>query len=87
MATHSNIPAWRVPWTEEPGGLQSMVSQRVGHDLSDLAHTLGEDGKYILSWKGSAHSLLFYYEAFREEAFHDSKWLSCVLLCPEECCN
>ena len=31
-ATHSSILAWRVPWTEEPGGLQSMGSQRVGHD-------------------------------------------------------
>ena len=32
MATHSSIPAWGIPWTEEPGGLQSMGSQRVGHD-------------------------------------------------------
>ena len=32
MATHSSIPAWRIPWTEEPGGLQSMRSQRDGHD-------------------------------------------------------
>ena len=32
MATHSNILAWRIPWTEEPGGLQFMGSQRVGHD-------------------------------------------------------
>ena len=32
MATHSNILAWRIPWREEPGGLQSMGSQRVGHD-------------------------------------------------------
>ena len=32
MATHSNIHAWKIPWTEEPGGLQSMGSQRVGHD-------------------------------------------------------
>ena len=32
MATHSNIPAWRIPGTEEPGRLQSMGSQRVGHD-------------------------------------------------------
>ena len=31
MATHSNILAWRIPWTEEPGGLQSMGSHRVGH--------------------------------------------------------
>ena len=39
MATHSSIPAWRIPWTEEPGGLQSMGSQRVGHNRSDLACT------------------------------------------------
>ena len=32
MATHSSILAWRIPWTEEPGGLQSIVLQRVGHD-------------------------------------------------------
>ena len=32
MATHSSILAWRIPWTEEPGRLQSMESQRVGHD-------------------------------------------------------
>ena len=32
MAPHSSILAWRIPWTEEPGRLQSMGSQRVGHD-------------------------------------------------------
>ena len=32
MATHSSILAWKVPWMEEPGKLQSMGSQRVGHD-------------------------------------------------------
>ena len=32
MATHSSTLAWRIPWMEEPGGLQSMGSQRVGHD-------------------------------------------------------
>ena len=32
MATHSRILAWRIPWMEEPGGLQSTGSQRVGHD-------------------------------------------------------
>ena len=32
MATHSSILAWEIPWTEEPGGLQSMGLQRVGHD-------------------------------------------------------
>ena len=33
MATHSSILAWEIPWTEEPGGLQSMGLERVGHDL------------------------------------------------------
>ena len=32
MSTHSSILAWRIPWMEGPGGLQSMGSQRVGHD-------------------------------------------------------
>ena len=32
VATHSSILAWRIPWTEEPGGLQSMGLQKVGHD-------------------------------------------------------
>ena len=32
METHSSILAWKIPWTEEPGRLQSMGSQRVGHD-------------------------------------------------------
>ena len=32
MGTHSSTPAWKIPWTEEPGRLQSMGSQRVGHD-------------------------------------------------------
>ena len=33
MATHSSVFAWEIPWTEEPGGLQSVGLQRVGHDL------------------------------------------------------
>ena len=37
MATRSSLLAWGIPWTEEPGGLQSRVSQRVGHDGSNLA--------------------------------------------------
>ena len=41
MANHSSILAWRIPWTEEPGGLQSIESQRVRHDWND--HT----GKYV----------------------------------------
>ena len=38
MAIHSSILAWEIPWTEEPGGLQSMGSQRVGHDLATKHH-------------------------------------------------
>ena len=35
MATHPNILAWEIPWTEEPGRLQSTGSQRVGHSLAN----------------------------------------------------
>ena len=40
METHSSILAWRIPWTEEPGGQQSMGSQRVGHDRVTKTHRL-----------------------------------------------
>ena len=39
MATHSSILAWKMPWTEEPGRLQSIGLQRVGHDWNDVAHS------------------------------------------------
>ena len=62
MATHSGILAWRIPWTEEPGGLQSMGSQRVGHDWA--SNTFGcvtaskweshiDDDKCSYLYKGS----------------------------------
>ena len=61
MAAHSSTLAWRIPWTEEPGRLQSMGSQRVGHDW-----VISEDLEYILSrtfpFSGSvslAHSWFF----------------------------
>ena len=37
MAAHSSVLAWRIPRTEEPGGLPSMASHRVGHDLAEAA--------------------------------------------------
>ena len=43
MVTHSSIPAWRIPWTEKPGGLQSMESQKVGHNWATLTF-------HILIW-------------------------------------
>ena len=42
MATHFSILAWRIPWTEEPGGLQSIGSQKVGHDWATFT-SLGPD--------------------------------------------
>ena len=40
MATSSSILAWRIPWTEEPGGLQSMGLQRIGNDLATKQHPI-----------------------------------------------
>ena len=47
MATHSSILAWRIPGTEEPGGLTSMRSHKVGQDWSDLAAAAAEDLYFI----------------------------------------
>ena len=68
----SSILTWRIPWTEEIGGLQSIVLQRVGHDWSDLARTYCRIGRNLpkvvpLSWtsledKGSySHSYVFFF--------------------------
>ena len=40
IATHSSILVWEIPWIEEPGGLQSVGSQRVGHDLASILEDL-----------------------------------------------
>ena len=45
MATHSSILTWRIPGTEEPGGLLSMGSHKVGHDGSNLAAVAAASGK------------------------------------------
>ena len=56
MAPHSSTFAWEIPWTEEPGGLLSMGSHRVGHDRSDLAciHALEKEmatHSSVLAWR------------------------------------
>ena len=56
MATHSSTLAWRIPWTEEPGGLLSMGSHRVRHDWSDFSciHALEKEmatHSTILAWR------------------------------------
>ena len=54
MATHSSVLAWRIPWREEPGGLQSAGSQRVKYDLAAKQQTILY---YIVLWykKYSSH--------------------------------
>ena len=61
MAAHSSILAWRIPGTEEPGGLQSMGSQRVRHDCSDLASLQAQYCYYIVITIiiNSIHNLCF----------------------------
>ena len=57
MAVHFSIPAWKIPWTKEPGGLQSIGSQRVGHDCMTNFHFLSfiadyqENPVQFLSWE------------------------------------
>ena len=47
MAAHSSILAWRIPWTEEPGRLQSMGSQKVGHDWATNTFQFSDGGALI----------------------------------------
>ena len=65
MATLSSILAWKIPWTEEPGRLQSMGLQRVGHDketsLSLSKHILKHT--YIQKEKNMLHSLMWFQQA------------------------
>ena len=57
MATHSSILGWRIPWTEEPGGLQFTGSQRVGHDFHLMKKTpIGLGGGYM-NWSLIEHTL------------------------------
>ena len=63
MATHSSILAWKIPWTEEPGGLQAMGSRRVGHNLAHArmrahTHTHTHTG-ILLSYKKKNETLPF----------------------------
>ena len=72
VATHSSILAWEIPWTEEPGGLQSMGSQRAGHDLvieqehdhrPQLTYSMVKSNKHFLCGQEreqAAHSRHFY---------------------------
>ena len=59
MATHSSVLAWKIPWTEEPGGLLSMGSHRVGHDCSDLAAAAAAYIMYTSSYTSTKVNKIF----------------------------
>ena len=73
VATHSSTLAWRIPWTEEPGGLQSTVSQRVGHDwatslsVSVCAHIYTVVFIYLIDI--SPPSFLLHFPFFLKKVF------------------
>ena len=60
MATHSSVLAWRIPWTEETGGLQSIASLRVEHDWNDLAWIIDLQ-RYVTSWCVNSDSIFSLY--------------------------
>ena len=66
MASHSSVLAWRIPGTGEPGGLPSLGSHRVGHDLSDLA-------VYVLikfGYKASVPNEISFSHFFNEKIYN-----------------
>ena len=72
MATHSSIFAWEIPWTEKPGGLQSMGSQRVGHNLATKQQqgiTFRE--RPAASYLQAKPSGIYNYDTW----LHSSKWI------------
>ena len=95
METHSSILAWRIPWTEEPGRLQSMGSQRVGHDwltntfqYSCLKNPMDRRTWWAIvhmvtksqTWLGTAWIFLYYGVSAISWFFHG--YIDCCRICP-----
>ena len=81
MATHSSIFTWKIPWTEEPGGLQSMESQRVKHDRATLSltHTHTQLPFSAPYWSIEPKvRRLFFPDSLTRLIFKRSPWESCV---------
>ena len=74
MATHSSILAWEIPWTEEPGGLQSMALQRVRHDLATENKQM-LNGIAILFLKNLSKTLIGLSENIPCKIFYKSRKL------------
>ena len=74
MATHSSILAWRIPWTEVPGRLQSIVLQRVRHDRSDFAstHSLNDAGlsKFLAHSASTRPTICLGWEILPSQEIH-----------------
>ena len=78
-ATHSSIFAWRIPCTEEPGGLQSVESQRAGHNCSNSAHTAClSTSLLVISSFLCVYFCPFFYSCV---SFSSRFWWWCVCLC------
>ena len=73
MAIHSSILAWRIPGTEEPGGLPSMGSHRVGHDWSDLAAAAA--ASYNKTWESQWLKTARFNSFSCHMSFSDGRWL------------
>ena len=81
MATHSSVLAWRVPWSEEPGRLQSTALQRVRHNWSDLACTDSQVRRWVTA---ESHSDLpsgqnYHVESFKPPIYLFLSWTSCTI--------
>ena len=75
MATHSSTLGWRIPWTEEPGKLQSMGSQRVGFNLATHTYSVvavvlqppvEEENRSLLQHSGSLSDIQTFSHTFRQ---------------------
>ena len=81
MATHSSILAWRIPWTQEPGGLQSMGSQRVKHNISGKMLARGATIEPHPPWDGGDGAVCLTLRKARRQTFlallnsEDELWL------------
>ena len=93
MATHSSILAWRIPWTEEPGGLQSTRSQGIGRDCAHACSTLTNHPMspapaqiffFFLSW-GSKNRLLTHARGWFSLAWEEFGLLCSQ--CPQYLCS
>ena len=83
MATHSSILAWKIPWTEEPGRLQSTGSQRVGHDWVTSLSLFTFHIKWLITKLHLYWAIEIFYEkdTVATKSWHLEMWNVCVHAC------